>query len=482
MVPAMNSAAIRSDWVGRIADGRFPLLQWLGGAEGGGVFLTEFQGQQPRKAAIKLFPADDASVEKRTAGWAAAASISHPHLMRLFHTGSCRIDAIPLLYAVTEFSGENLSEILPIRPLTPAETEEMIGPVVEALSYLHGKGFVHGHLKPSNIMVVDDVLKLSADSIQVAGNADGRLNAPSVYDPPERGAGPISTAADAWSLGVILVEALTQHPPKWDNGASRGDPQVSESLPQPFAAIIRECLRSNPARRCTLNDVRARLSPANPQPEPPAKTASAPPAQSDDARLVKSRGTALVVAALVVLAIVAALLFRSRTGPSPQPIAEQPHAAAPAPVPQPTGDQQSDPAAAKPSPSRSSPAQQPGSVLPAPPPPSPAPVNSSSNAATVKGAVAERVSPDLLPAAKASITGHVNVAVRVAVDSSGNVSDATFDSPGPSKYFAKVALQAAQRWRFTAPQVQGQPVSSTWILRFHFTQSETEMTPVEVSP
>ena len=32
------------------------------------------------------------------------------------------------------------------------------------------------------------------------------------------------------------------------------------------------------------------------------------------------------------------------------------------------------------------------------------------------------------------------------VDPNGNVPDATFDSPGVSKYFAKLALQAARKW------------------------------------
>jgi outer membrane biosynthesis protein TonB len=62
------------------------------------------------------------------------------------------------------------------------------------------------------------------------------------------------------------------------------------------------------------------------------------------------------------------------------------------------------------------------------------------------------------------------------------VSNAALDSPGPSKYFAKQAMQAAQRWRFKPAQADGKAVASTWILRFHFTQSGTDITPVEVSP
>ena len=168
MVPTMNPAAIRSDWVGRLIDGRFTLLTWLGGSQYSGVFLTELQGQQ-QKASIKLIPADAPDAEAHSSGWASASALSHPHLMRLFQTGTAEIDGVRVLYAVSEYSDEDLSQILPERPLTPTEAREMLDPVLDALSYLHSKGFVHGHLKPSNILVVEDQVKLSSDSLHGAG-------------------------------------------------------------------------------------------------------------------------------------------------------------------------------------------------------------------------------------------------------------------------------------------------------------------------
>jgi hypothetical protein len=50
MAPAMTAGAIRSDWVGRVIDGRFTLLKWLGGSGWSGVFLTELQEPRSRKA------------------------------------------------------------------------------------------------------------------------------------------------------------------------------------------------------------------------------------------------------------------------------------------------------------------------------------------------------------------------------------------------------------------------------------------------
>src|ERR1035437_5712446 len=434
----MNTAAVRSDWEGRIIGGRFTLLQWLGGSGRGGVFLTELQGHPLQKAAIKLIPADATDAEAHIAGWAVTKTLSHPHLMRLFHTGQCEIDSAPLLYVVTEYAEEVLSQILPERPLPPTEVREMLDPVIDALSYLHGKGIVHGHLKPSNIMVVDNQLKLSCDGLHLAGELGKYSSAPSVYDAPEAATEPISPATDVWSLGVTLVEALTQHPPVWDRSTHR-EPIVPESVPQPFAGIAQECLRSAPERRCTLNDVKARLEPAPSLPAPASKTDKAAP--------TKLRVTAFAAAVLVLIAVIAALLLRSHH--------------------------------VKPS---FTAGEKLVLTIPAPPPQSPGPGTQSSKGALVKGAVAERVLPDVLPSARESIRGQVNVSIRVTVDPRGDVSNATFDSPGPSKYFAKVALQAAQHWRFKPAQVDGQAASSVWILQFQFTQTATEVTPVEDSP
>jgi outer membrane biosynthesis protein TonB len=43
-------------------------------------------------------------------------------------------------------------------------------------------------------------------------------------------------------------------------------------------------------------------------------------------------------------------------------------------------------------------------------------------------------------------------------------------NPGPSKYFARLALQAAEQWKFTPPQENDQAVPSQWIILFEFTK------------
>ena len=378
----------------------------------------------------------------RIAQWAAARTLSHPHLMRLFHAGRCNVDGVDLLYVVTEYAEEVLSEILRERPLTPDETREMLDPVLEALSWLHGRDLLHGHLKPSNIMVVDGRLKLSTDRLHAA-NDPGRVSPLSgIYDAPETELGQMSPASDVWSLGVVMVEALTQQPPIWNRSAG-GEPVVPASIPPPFFAVARECLQVDPARRPTLSGVRDSLAPAQ-APEPAGKITATQPPGPQPSRALPSRARVVIAGTVLVVAgIVTALFIRSHHRPSPPAI----QSSAPATQPQSPGE------AAQPH-----------------------------EASIVRGVVAYRATPDVPQSIRDTIQGHVKVRIGLQVDSSGNVANATIDSPGPSRYFANRALEAARGWKFTPARMDGRAVASKWILQFHFGQDGTTIVPTETSP
>src|SRR5712692_5302946 len=141
-------------WEGHVVAGRFCLRQHLGGCQHSAVFLTEYGGRQPQKAAIKLVAADPEVTELQLSRWELAEKLYHPHLIRLFEMGGCQLRNMALLYVVMEYAEENLSQVLRHRPLTPSEAREMLVPALDALAHLHGKGFVHGHLKPANILAV----------------------------------------------------------------------------------------------------------------------------------------------------------------------------------------------------------------------------------------------------------------------------------------------------------------------------------------
>src|ERR1700692_593227 len=245
------------NWVGKVVNEKFPLRQRLGSSDHSTVFLTERGGPVSRKAAIKLIPAQNLDEDTQLSRWRSIATLSHPHLIRLFESGRCQIDGTRLLYVVMECAEENLAEILPVRPLLPTEASEMLPPTAEALGFLHKAGFVHGRIKPSNITAVENQLKLSTDSLRRIGELGG-ARAPSAYDAPEVATAGLSPAADVWSLGMTLVTVLTQNEPKLKTG--NGSPvAVPKTIPQPLHTIARECLQVDPDARCTVHDIVRRL-------------------------------------------------------------------------------------------------------------------------------------------------------------------------------------------------------------------------------
>ena len=95
--------------------------------------------------------------------------------------------------------------------------------------------------------------------------------------------------------------------------------------------------------------------------------------------------------------------------------------------------------------------------------------------------ILQQVLPETPQKARETIQGKIKVKVRVHVDAPGDVVEAAFDSPGPSKYFAQLALQAAQRWKFTPAQSGAENASREWLLRFEFGSTETKVFPSPVA-
>ncbi len=438
----MNNTEAWKTWEGRTVDGKFPLRRWLGGSGHSAVFLTDLGGSQ--KAVIKLLAAS-LNADRQLSRWAIAAKLSHPHLIRLFELGRCRFDGTPLLYLVMEYAEEDLSQIIPQRPLTPAEVGDMLPPVLDTLSYLHGKGLVHSRIRPSNILAVSDQLKLSTDGISSRGESDEKPMSLTIYDAPEVANGEIFPAIDVWSLGVTLVAVLTQNPPaiRSKEQAEQKDPVVPETIPEPFRSIARESLHRQVKQRCTIADIKAWRPPQQPSQQPSPTPVAAPQAP---AKYTRTTWRILIPVAVLLIALGVVRVVRKFLPSSTSKRAAE-FTIESAPVPKPL------------------PAQ--GSAA----------VNIPQTRTTIPGEVIRQVLPDVPRSASNTITGRIKVKVRVEVDASGKVTNATLITSGPSKYFANLALKAAQKWEFAAPQLNGQPTPSTWSLVFEFARTSTKAFP-----
>jgi len=316
----------------------------------------------------------------------------------------------------------------------------MVRGVADALAFLHERAFVHGHIRPSNIMAVGDQLKISSDCIQATGGSRGQKSELTNFEAPEAVTGPLSPPADVWSLGMTVVAALTQNTAGWDRSRPR-DPAVPNSIPEPFRGIVRECLRVDPARRCTLEQVKGGLEGKTmTRPSPVPATPVSKPAS------VKPRVVAGVLLAVVVVATVLAMISLNQHKTGLRVTDSMSETAAPTPV----------------------------AVPPS------ASVNVEKT--NLPGAVVDRVMPDVSRSARNTIEGKVKVNVGVQVDSTGKVQEARLERAGPSKYFANAALTASRRWKFKPAESNGQPVSSKWSLRYRFGRNGTDVDPVETSP
>ena len=88
---------------------------------------------------------------------------------------------------------------------------------------------------------------------------------------------------------------------------------------------------------------------------------------------------------------------------------------------------------------------------------------SAANSDGASGSVVHEALPEIPDSALNSIHGKFHAIVRATSDASGSVSDASIDSPGPSQYFANLALKASRDWKFS-PNAPGD-----WLIRFEFT-------------
>src|SRR6516164_2926325 len=539
---------------GQMIEGQFTLQECIGSTEHGGDFAVQLKGHSIEKGVLKLRRADQldlTTAEMQLSLWRRATQLSHPNLLRVLQSGRCRIAHRDFLYVVMERAEENLSEILKERALAAEEVRELLPPVLEALVYLHRNGLVHQHLKPSNVVAKGARVLLSSDTSRPIGTARPEDRSADVYDAPETEGAAMSPASDIWSLGLTLVESLTQQAPLV-HPKQDAEPVLPATIPQPFLDIAWHAMLFDPSRRWTTVDIAAHLKlsrtvavaagaaapvvapPAPPAPmvarreispvnvplssERPIPAAKLPRAQSRPAmqrpspkrieqsappqELVLSGYVIPALAGVFLLVAIYALpkILRHRTETPPlavsasaSKVSTQTEPAAAAVKPEAATAKPVSRGASK-NAVEKKPAQAPAMATAAAAALLPAPAslrtrtNAPANAADAadgggaRGEVLDQVLPDVSGKARDTIHGTIRVEVAVHVDPSGNVSGAEIQTPGPSRYFADLALKAAQRWQFGSPEVNGHSVPSEWLIRFEFSPTSTQTFPKQTAP
>jgi eukaryotic-like serine/threonine-protein kinase len=196
--------------------------------------------------------------------------LTHPHIVR----GYAFIAGPPPVVVTETLGGQTLAHLIETTGrLAAAEAAVLGAQLSSALSYLHGCGYLHLDLKPSNIVVERGRAVIVDLSIaRRPGRARPGLGTWCYLAPEQAFGRPLSPATDVWGLGVVLFEALSgalafgADGPSSDEGESYPQlegpaPRLSSlrRLPAGLAGLVDACLESDPSRRPSLAVLAAEL-------------------------------------------------------------------------------------------------------------------------------------------------------------------------------------------------------------------------------
>jgi len=183
------------------------------------------------------------------------ANLDHPNIARLLDGGTT-VDGAP--YVVMEYvDGIPINDHCERNALSLNARLELFRKVCSAVNYAHQNLIVHRDIKPSNILVASDgtpklldfgIAKLldpdTPGETAPVTRADMRLMTPEYASPEQVSGFPITTAADVYSLGVVLFELLTGHRPyHFDNRS-----------PAEIERVIRDKQPTRPSDALTSDD------------------------------------------------------------------------------------------------------------------------------------------------------------------------------------------------------------------------------------
>lgn len=209
--------------------GRYRVLKELGRGAMGVVYL----GKDPtiqRFVAIKTMrldkiDADDKLQEIKTRFFREAEStgrLSHPNIVTIYDAGEedhLVYIAMELLQGSTLKEWSHTPRLMAVNKLIP-----ILATVADAMDYAHRQGVVHRDIKPANIMLTaDHVVKVMDFGIATMASSartktETVLGTPTYMSPEQIAGKKVDGRSDIYSLGIVMFELLTGHPPfKADN-------------------------------------------------------------------------------------------------------------------------------------------------------------------------------------------------------------------------------------------------------------------------
>ena len=211
-----------------VLDARYQILGPLGHGGMGTVFRA-LDREHGRTVALKTVDSTDLGdwfLDALRHEFRVLSALRHPNVVEVYDFGVVRPEgAEPAQGYFTEELLEGREFAAAFRDRPPEEWLAATIQVCRALEFLHSRGYVHGDIKPSNILVLPGGQVKLVDlglASEIRARGSGEIRGTPAYLAPEcfRG-GTVDGRADLYALGVMLYEQATGRPP-FRAGSPRG--------------------------------------------------------------------------------------------------------------------------------------------------------------------------------------------------------------------------------------------------------------------
>jgi tRNA A-37 threonylcarbamoyl transferase component Bud32 len=302
------------------------------------VYLAEHV-RLGRRVALKLLAAELADSERFRDRFLResrlAASIDHPNIVPIYDADEAEGT---LFIAMRYVEGSDLKDLIRSEGrLDAGRTAAIVGQVASALDAAHALGLVHRDVKPSNVLLTPDDhvyvsdFGLTKRALSVSGlTATGQLVGTIDYVAPEHIKGDaVDQRADVYSLGCMVFECLTGHPPYprdlevgvlWAH-VEEPPPKVTDERPElslEVDEVVATAMAKNPGERIhTAGEVATGLRSAVGIEAPAAELPTRPKARGARRPRRRSGLVAALVGVGVLVAVGSVVLLAGGGGGEP---------------------------------------------------------------------------------------------------------------------------------------------------------------------